>query len=101
MFPKYFGFRTELAEKNVALLAPLRLTRAMKPCSASSYSRRSDTRTSVGAFVSFWPMLWKLCMARFSTAPPLCGPITFGHQRYFAKLSDSREANAKAAFPHR
>lgn len=87
--PKNFGFCTELAEKNAALSLPLRMVREMKPSSASSYSRRSDTSTSVGILVSISPMLSKWCNGRSSTAPPLCGPMMFGHQRYLAKLSVS------------
>ncbi|MNE33966.1 hypothetical protein D3C80_1276660 [compost metagenome] len=45
---KFFGFCTELAEKNAALSLSLRMVRAMKPSSASSNSLRSEIRTSVG-----------------------------------------------------
>ncbi|MNW00121.1 hypothetical protein D3C71_1955730 [compost metagenome] len=92
LMPKNLGFCTEFAEKKAALSLPLRMVRAMNPSSASSYSRRSETSTSVGILVSISPMLSKWCSGRSSTAPPLCGPMMFGHQRYLAKLSVSREA---------
>ena len=41
----------ELAEKNAALSLSLRIVRAMKPSSDSSYSRRSEIRISVGILV--------------------------------------------------
>ena len=34
-------------------------------------------------------------------APPLVGPMTLGHHRYFAKLSVIRVAKANAVFPQR
>ena len=92
--PKYFGFCTELAEKKAALSLPLRMVSEMKPCSASSYSRRSETSTSVGILVCSCPMDSKLCSGRSSTAPPDCGPMMFGHQRYLPKESVRRVANA-------
>ncbi|MCY1437555.1 hypothetical protein D9M71_537210 [compost metagenome] len=99
--PKNFGFCTELAEKNAALSLPLRMVREMKPSSASSYSRRSETSTSVGILVSISPMLSKWCSGRSSTAPPLCGPMMFGHQRNLAKESVSLLAKVNAVLPHR
>jgi hypothetical protein len=54
------GFWTELAEKKAALLLSLRGMRAMKPCSANSYSLRSSIAASQGFLVlssppcSYW-----------------------------------------------
>ena len=89
----------EFAEKKEALSEPLRMVRAMKPSSASSYSRRSEIRTWVGILVWVWPMASNWYRGRLSTSPPPWGPMMFAHQRYLAKLSVSREAKAKAVFP--
>ncbi len=99
--PKNFGFWHELAEKKAALSLSLRMVSAMKPSSASSYSRRSEMRTSVGILVWISPIASNWCIGRSSTAPPLCGPMMFGHQRYLAKLSVRRVAKAKAVLPQR
>ena len=54
------GAQQEFAEKNAALSLFLRMARPMNPCSASSNSRRSEIRTSVGILVWISPMAWKL-----------------------------------------
>jgi len=74
---------------------PLRIVSAMKPCSASSYSLRSEISTSVGILLCSWPIASKVWTGSSSTAPPDCGPMMFGHQRYLAKLSVSRESTAQ------
>src|SRR5690606_21977342 len=52
LLPKYLAFMAELAEKNTALSLPLRMVSGIKPSSASSYSRRSEIRISVGILIS-------------------------------------------------
>jgi len=54
---------------------------------------------SVGILVWRWPMASYWWSGRLSTVPPACGPMMFGHQRYLAKLSASRVANAYTALP--
>ena len=99
--PNVFGRCALFAEKNAALSESLRNVRAMKPCSESSNSRRSESMISVGVFVCVSPIAWYWWSGRFSTVPPACGPMMFGHQRYLAKLSARRVANAYVLFPQR
>ena len=44
---------------------------------------------------------WYWWSGRFSTVPPACGPMMFGHQRYLVKLSAMRVAIAYEALPQR
>ncbi|MNT27796.1 hypothetical protein D3C72_1634400 [compost metagenome] len=101
VFWNNLGFCTELAEKNAALSLSLRMVSAMNPSSASSNSLRSDTSTSVGILACSWPSDSYRCTGRSSTAPPDCGPIMLGHQRYLAKLSVMRLASRYDVLPHR
>ena len=92
--PNVFGFCTLFAEKKQALSESLRNVSAMKPSSESSNSRRSLMSTSVGILVCSSPIASYWWSGRLSTVPPACGPMMFGHQRYLAKLSARRVANA-------
>ena len=96
---KYAKRALELAEKKHAWFESLRKVRPMKPSSDSSYSRRSVSWHSVGIFVWISPMASYWCSGRSSTAPPACGPMMFGAQRYLANESATRVARATAALP--
>jgi hypothetical protein len=102
LWPKYFGFCTELAEKKHALSESLRKVRPMKPSSESSYSRRSvsmhlgrDLRLDLAHRLVLVERE-VLDRAAGLRADDVRAPAVLGEA-----VGDTRVANAKAALPQR